>query len=148
MAIHDLMMPRGKWLSWICFNTNANSRTQFTNGNNQILYDFVFISVKHYCTTVKQRKKKQPTFYKITFTYVNQCWHFNKPSDCTELIFQSETKLAWEMNVDWKGNVFVQRLHWIDYSQMYYNALFCMTIFRLDWTVSHVNWILFFRSFI
>lgn len=25
---------------------------------------------------------------------------------------------------------------------MYYIALFCMTIFRLDWTVSHVSWII------
>lgn len=38
-----------------------------------------------------------------------------------------------------KGQRFCTMFTLNDSSQMYYNALFCMTICRLGWIVSHMN---------
>lgn len=139
------MMPRAKWLSRVCLNTNANWRTQFTNGNNQILYDFVFISGKHYCTTVK--KKSNLLFIKLHLLMLTNVGILINLLTAQNLFFKAkQTSMGNECGL--KGKCFCTTFTLNNYSQMYYNALFCMTIFRLDWTVSHVNWILFFRSFI
>lgn len=75
------------------FKYDRNSQMEMINIST-VLY---FIPVNHYSTTVKKA-----TFFlnSITFAYVNQRWHFNKPSDCTESHFSMRNKLAWGMNVD------------------------------------------------